>query len=72
MLLYADSDNPLISAENRYTENYVTDKEFESLTPRVQEHIKRLAAANAAQQNGMYTGYFSPANVPSRFRRVGM
>ncbi|KAI0085965.1 hypothetical protein BDY19DRAFT_895853 [Irpex rosettiformis] len=53
-----------------YTENNVTDKEFESLPPRVQEHIKRLAASNAAQQSGMYSGYFSPANVPSRFRRV--
>ena len=49
----------------------MTDKEFESLPVRVQEHIKRLAASNAAQQNGMYTGFYSPANVPSRFRRVG-
>ncbi|KAI0689825.1 hypothetical protein BC835DRAFT_1367198 [Cytidiella melzeri] len=53
-----------------YTENTVTDKEFESLAPRVQEHVKRIAASNAAQQSGMYSGYFSPAAVPSRFRRV--
>ncbi|KAI0344989.1 hypothetical protein BDW22DRAFT_1325595 [Trametopsis cervina] len=53
-----------------YTENYVTDKEFETLTPRVQEHIKRLAASNAATASGMYAGYFSPATMPSRFRRA--
>lgn len=55
----------------RYSENYVTDKEFETLSPRVQEHVKRIASSNAAQQNGIYQGYFSPNTMPSRFKRVG-
>ncbi|EKM56087.1 uncharacterized protein PHACADRAFT_257154 [Phanerochaete carnosa HHB-10118-sp] len=50
-----------------YTENMVTDKEFESLAPRVQDQVRRHAAASA--NNGMFS-YFSPAQLPTRFRRV--
>ena len=56
---------------SRYTDNYVTDKEFETLSPRVQEHIRRLAASNAAASGGMYTGFYTPAQAPTRFKRVG-
>ena len=56
-------------AVSRYTENIVTDKEFESLSPRVQEHIRRLAASSAGQ--GMYAGFYTPASAPARFKRVG-
>lgn len=50
-----------------YTENMVTDKEFETLSPRVQDQVRRHAAASA--NNGMYA-YFTPAQLPTRFRRV--
>ncbi|KIP07477.1 hypothetical protein PHLGIDRAFT_19157 [Phlebiopsis gigantea 11061_1 CR5-6] len=50
-----------------YTENMVTDKEFESLPPRIQDQVRRNAAASAS--NGMFQ-YFSPAQLPTRFRRV--
>lgn len=46
----------------------MNDKEFESLSPRVQDQVRRHAAASA--NNGMFS-YFSPAQLPTRFRRVG-
>ncbi|KAI0791118.1 hypothetical protein C8Q75DRAFT_91658 [Abortiporus biennis] len=52
-----------------YTENMVTDKEFESLRPRDQETVRRYAA-NVAGQN--WGGYYTPApaNIPTRYKRV--
>ena len=47
----------------------VTDKEFESLPPRIQDQVRRHAAA--ALNNGAWTGYFTPAQAPNRYRRVG-
>lgn len=48
----------------------VTDKEFDSLPPRVQDQVRRHAAA--ALNNGAWTGYFTPSQAPNRYRRVGM
>ncbi|KAH9914508.1 uncharacterized protein BXZ73DRAFT_54925 [Epithele typhae] len=51
-----------------YTEKTVTEKEFESLPPRLQEQVRR----HASQQNAAgWQQYYSPAPVaPSQFRRV--
>ena len=58
----------ILITQQRYTDNMVSDKEFESLPPRVQDQVRRHAAASAS--NGMYQ-YYSPAQLPTRFRRVG-
>lgn len=50
-----------------YTENMVTDKEFESLPSRIQEQVRRHASSSTAQG---WQGYYTPAQVPNRFRRV--
>ncbi|KAI0792643.1 hypothetical protein C8Q75DRAFT_731266 [Abortiporus biennis] len=56
------------SVWKEYTENMVTEKEFESLKPREQELVRRYAA-NVAGQN--WGGYYTPgANIPNRFKRV--
>ncbi|KAF7790967.1 hypothetical protein EIP86_001926 [Pleurotus ostreatoroseus] len=51
-----------------YTENMVTEKEFESLPPRQQDQIRRHATN--AVNNGGWGAYYTPATVPNRFRRV--
>ncbi|KAF4578350.1 hypothetical protein EYR40_001492 [Pleurotus pulmonarius] len=50
-----------------YSENYVTDGEFQALPPRLQEQVKRTAAHNA--QSG-WNMYYSPAVPPNRYKRV--
>ena len=55
-----------------YTDNYVTDAEFASLPPRVQEQVKRAATHNASGGNSnAWAAYYTPAVVPDRFKRVG-
>jgi len=57
------------SLHKEYTENYVTDKELESLPPRQQDQIRRFATVAASNQMGNY--YYSPAaQAPSRYKRV--
>ncbi|KAF8644952.1 hypothetical protein AX16_008167 [Volvariella volvacea WC 439] len=51
-----------------YTENHVTDAEFNSLPPRTQEQVRRVSAHNIAQA-GWSGGYYTPQQT-SRFRRV--
>ncbi|KAJ3549255.1 hypothetical protein NM688_g5197 [Phlebia brevispora] len=51
-----------------YTEQMVTDKEYESLPPRLQDQIRRHATN--AINNGGWGAYYTPATVPNRFRRV--
>ncbi|GBE82811.1 hypothetical protein SCP_0411970 [Sparassis crispa] len=53
-----------------YTENYVTDKELESLPPRQQDYMRRAAAAAANANTMSYPSYYSPQTQPSsRLRR---
>lgn len=53
-------------------ENYVTDAEFASLPPRVQEQIKRIAVSNLANTApaGTNAWYYPSAAPPARFKRV--
>lgn len=55
-----------------YTENMVTEPEFGSIPPRIQEQIKRTAGHNLSNlaQGGQWQ-YYSPAVQPNRFKRVG-
>ena len=55
-----------------YTEHYITEQEFNSLPPRLQEQVKRVAANNAAQASGNGWGMYNytPA-PPNRYKRVG-
>ncbi|KII89401.1 hypothetical protein PLICRDRAFT_606564 [Plicaturopsis crispa FD-325 SS-3] len=51
-----------------YTENYVTEQEFNALPARLQEQVKRTAAHNP--QSG-WNMYYAPASAaPNRFKRV--
>ncbi|RDB19351.1 hypothetical protein Hypma_013674 [Hypsizygus marmoreus] len=53
-----------------YAENYVTDTEFASVSPRLQEHIKRMATNNLMNANGQW-GYYTPQPPQvNRFKRV--
>ncbi|EAU81989.1 hypothetical protein CC1G_09175 [Coprinopsis cinerea okayama7 len=55
-----------------YSQNTVTDAEFNSLPPRLQESVRRYAAANiatAAQSNQPWGGYYPPQAPPSQFKR---
>lgn len=52
-----------------YTEQMVTEKEFDTLPPRQQDQIRRHATN--AVNNGGWGAYYTPASVPNRFRRVG-
>lgn len=54
-----------------YTENYITEQEFNSLPPRLQEQVKRVATNNAgqAQGNGWGMYNYTPA-PPNRYKRV--
>jgi len=54
-----------------YTDHYVTDAEFASLPPRVQEQVKRMAMHNnSSQGQGGWNMYYSPAVPPNRYKRV--
>ncbi|KDR81938.1 hypothetical protein GALMADRAFT_240269 [Galerina marginata CBS 339.88] len=56
-----------------YTEHDVTDAEFAYLNGRMQEHVKRTAAANYANtqpQTAQAWGYYTPQAGPDRIRRV--
>lgn len=54
-----------------YSENAVTEKEFESLGPRMQDQIRRFASGGAA--NGWSSFYSPQTPAPgNRFRRTGM
>jgi len=52
-----------------YTDHNVTDPEFASLAPRVQEQVKRTATHNAGATQG-WMSYYSPAVTPNRYKRV--
>ena len=47
----------------------VTEKEFDSLPPRLQEQVRRYASA--AQGAGGWQQYYTPQVAPTQFRRVG-
>lgn len=52
-----------------YADNAVTDKEFESLPPRMQDQVRRFASGGGAS-NG-WSQYYSPQTpTPNRFRRT--
>jgi len=52
-----------------YTENFVSDAEFNSLPPRLQQHVQRYASNSQGQTQG-WGAYYTPAAVPNRYRRV--
>lgn len=54
-----------------YTENYVTDAEFNSLPARFQEQVKRMALHNQQQSVPGWNQYYNPVAHPGRYRRVG-
>ena len=47
----------------------VTEKEFDSLPPRLQEQVRRYAST--AQGSGGWNQYYTPQVAPTQFRRVG-
>ena len=58
-------------SDSRYAEHSITDLEFNSLNGRMQEQIKRTAAANLQNMQPQQAawGYY-PAPAPERLRRV--
>lgn len=46
----------------------VTEKEFDSLPPRLQEQVRRYASSASG---GGWQQYYSPPVAPTQFRRVG-
>ncbi|KAG6332775.1 hypothetical protein ID866_6310 [Astraeus odoratus] len=52
-----------------YTDNYITEQEFNSLPPRLQEQVKRVAANNQQPGNNWAMYYNTPA-PPNRYKRV--
>ena len=46
----------------------VTEKEFDSLPPRLQEQVRRYASSAAGSG---WQQYYSPPVAPTQFRRVG-
>jgi len=54
----------------RYTDNYVTDSEFSSLPPRLQDALRRTATNNQNNSAG-WNMYYTPAQVPNRYKRIG-
>jgi len=54
----------------RYTDNYVTDGEFASLPPRLQDALRRTATNNQNNSAG-WNVYYTPAQVPNRYKRIG-
>ncbi|KAF7359117.1 hypothetical protein MSAN_01253200 [Mycena sanguinolenta] len=63
--------NDVCTAVWKDYETYVTDPEFGSLPPRLQEQVKRMAAHN--NQASQWGGYYAhtPAVAPNRYKRVG-
>ncbi|KAF8898205.1 hypothetical protein CPB84DRAFT_1962785 [Gymnopilus junonius] len=57
-----------------YTEHEVTEAEFGLLNSRLQDQMKRTAAANFQQTQPSNTwgggGYYAPAQLPDRIRRI--
>jgi len=51
-----------------YTENYVTEAEFNCLPPRLQEQVKRAASHNNSSGAAWNMYYHTPA--PNRYKRV--
>ena len=51
-----------------YAEKMVTEKEFDSLPPRLQEQVRRYASSAAGSG---WQQYYSPPVAPTQFRRVG-
>ncbi|OBZ75545.1 hypothetical protein A0H81_04862 [Grifola frondosa] len=51
-----------------YTDKMVTDKEFDALPPRLQEQVRRQASSQ--QGGGGWQAYYSPASIPTQFKRV--
>ncbi|KAK7438388.1 hypothetical protein VKT23_018002 [Stygiomarasmius scandens] len=49
-----------------YAEGWCTDAEIASLPARLQEQVKRIAAA---RQQGGWAGYYTPASAPTRHKR---
>lgn len=62
-------DVQVLSWRLRYTENYVTEAEFNVLPPRLQEQVKRAATHNNASGAAWNMYYNTPA--PNRYKRVG-
>ena len=60
----------LTESNLRYTDNYVTDSEFSSLPPRLQDALRRTATNNQNNSAG-WGGYYTPAQVPNRYKRIG-
>lgn len=58
----------LASANHSYTENPVSEAEFAALPPRLQEQVKRAAAAH---NQSSWNQYYTPQQMPNRFRRIG-
>ncbi|KAI0738011.1 hypothetical protein C8Q80DRAFT_291798 [Daedaleopsis nitida] len=54
-----------------YSEKMVTEKEFDSLPPRLQEQVRRYAqSAAGGGGGGGWQQYYSPPVAPTQFRRV--
>ncbi|THG97498.1 hypothetical protein EW026_g4510 [Hermanssonia centrifuga] len=51
-----------------YTDHFVTEKEYESLSPRLQDQVRRHATSSI--NGGGWGGFYTPAAVPNRYRRV--
>ena len=60
----------LTKPNSRYTDNYVTDSEFSSLPPRLQDALRRTATNNQNNSAG-WNMYYTPAQVPNRYKRIG-
>ncbi|KAK1235760.1 hypothetical protein PQX77_001004 [Marasmius sp. AFHP31] len=53
-----------------YSEHNITDAEFSSLTPRMQEAVKRAAVGRQAASANAWYGSYTPAQpAPARFKR---
>ncbi|KAF4614418.1 hypothetical protein D9613_003331 [Agrocybe pediades] len=55
-----------------YSDNDITDAEFNSLSQRVQDGVKRAAATHAAERNPQAwgAGYYTPHMQPERLKRL--
>ena len=49
----------------------MTDGEFAALPPRLQDALRRTATNNQSGSAG-WGGYYTPAQVPNRYKRIGM
>ncbi|KAF8823738.1 hypothetical protein HHX47_DHR9000236 [Lentinula edodes] len=52
-----------------YSDHHVTDAEFASLPPRLQDQVKRTATMRGT--GGNWSAYYTPAAPPARFKRFG-